>query len=185
MEKQQLNIIIELLGKFKDLKRTGWLKRGVILPESDAEHSFSLAMLVLLLTPEKIDRSKCMEMALIHDLAELYVGDYTPEDGISQEEKHRKELVAMKRISQELSTPYLMELFSEFEEQQTKEAKFVKALDKVDTVLTACYYDKNNRSSTKLVPEFGGYAQKCVQEADFEEIPFVKDVLNQLVGANN
>ena len=92
---------------------------------------------------------------------------------------------AMKKISSELSKPYLSELFLEFEGQQTKEAKFVKALDKLDTVLTACYYDKNKRAPEELLPEFGVYARKCLQKEDFEEVSLVKDMLNQILKKNN
>ena len=38
MEIEQINNIINLLGKFKDLKRSGWLQKNVKLPESDADH---------------------------------------------------------------------------------------------------------------------------------------------------
>lgn len=37
--------------------------------------------------------SRCIRMALVHDLAESIVGDITPDDGVSKEEKYRRELV--------------------------------------------------------------------------------------------
>ena len=137
------------------------------------------------MTPESFDKLKCLEMALVHDFAEIYAGDYTPDDAMTSAEKHQIEMKAMEKISSELSKPYLLELFFEFESQQTKEAKFVKALDKLDTVLTACYYDENKRALEKLLPEFGAYAQKCLQKEDFEGVFLVKDMLNQILEKNN
>ncbi len=36
---------------------------------------------------------RCIRMALVHDLAESIVGDWTPYDGVSKVEKYRRELV--------------------------------------------------------------------------------------------
>ena len=38
-------------------------------------------------------RDKTIKIALVHDLAEALVGDITPHDGISKEEKHKLEEV--------------------------------------------------------------------------------------------
>ena len=62
--KDNLLNLINFLGRFKDLKRSGWLARKVSSPESDAEHSFSLAFQALLLTPSYLDRCRCIELAL-------------------------------------------------------------------------------------------------------------------------
>lgn len=37
--------------------------------------------------------SRCMKLALVHDLAECIVGDIAPADNISKAEKHRREKV--------------------------------------------------------------------------------------------
>jgi len=36
---------------------------------------------------------RCIRMALVHDLSESLVGDITPYDNVSKEEKSRRELV--------------------------------------------------------------------------------------------
>ena len=169
------------MGKFKELKRNGWIKRNVNDPESDAEHSFSLAFMVLLLCPENLNKLRCLELALIHDLAEFYAGDYTPEDDISTEEKYNKELDAIKLLAKELSYPKLIDLFNEYEAQVTKESLFIKGLDKIDNVLTASYYDKYNRSEYKLVPEFGRHALKCLQTIKSTELEDIKTITQCLV----
>lgn len=40
-----------------------------------------------------VDILRCIKMALVHDLAESLIGDITPHDGVSKEEKFRKENV--------------------------------------------------------------------------------------------
>ena len=42
---------------------------------------------------EKYFLCRCVKMALVHDMAECIVGDLTPHDNVSKEEKHRRELV--------------------------------------------------------------------------------------------
>ena len=74
-----------LCGLVKGVKRTGWtryLKEPDV--ESVADHSCRIAMLTMALKfVEKIDQRKCLEMALIHDIGEGIVGDFTPHDKIT------------------------------------------------------------------------------------------------------
>ncbi len=56
---------------------------------------------------------RCMELAIIHDLAECIVGDITPRCGISPDEKHRREEAAMKSITKLIpcNSEYVQRLF--------------------------------------------------------------------------
>ena len=40
-----------------------------------------------------VDKNKCIKMAIVHDLAESLVGDITPYDGVTIEDKHTQERV--------------------------------------------------------------------------------------------
>ena len=82
--------LIDVIGKFKDLKRSGWVNKKVVNPESDAEHSFSVAFMTMLMAPDNLDKEKCLKLALIHDLAEIYAGEYTPHENITAKEKQKK-----------------------------------------------------------------------------------------------
>lgn len=69
-----------LAGLVKKVKRTGWLR---YLPtekvESVGDHSAKIAFLSLYLrNVENLDHVKCLQMSLIHDIAEGLVGDFTP-----------------------------------------------------------------------------------------------------------
>lgn len=135
--------IIEILGQMKELKRSGFIKRQIDKPESIADHSFGVALLVMLLCPEDLDKQKCLEMAIVHDLVETITGDFTPCDNILPETKYENELKAIKELSQKLEKPELVSFFVEFEELKTKESKFVKELDKLEALLQCKYYDAN------------------------------------------
>ena len=59
-------------GQMKNLVRRGWVCRQVQSPEVDASHSWGVSMLVQLYAPKELDLLKCLKMANIHDLAEVY-----------------------------------------------------------------------------------------------------------------
>ena len=178
MKKKQLTNIVEILGKFKELKRTGWIMRKVSLPESDADHSFGVALLVMMFTPNQLNKQKCMELALIHDLAEVYTGDFTPHDNITKEEKIAREREGVLRLSEELNWSELVDLVDEYNNQKTPEARFVGLIDKLETVLSAKYYDNNKRAPDILINEFAEYAKRCAEEYPDEYLSKIKEMIN-------
>ena len=102
MKKTEILNLADILGRMKKLKRTGWVKRKVINPETDAEHSYSLAMLVMLFAPARLDRFKCLQLALIHDLPEVFCGDFVPGE-IELKEKEKLENAAIKKVVSRLN----------------------------------------------------------------------------------
>lgn len=87
--------LMHLIERLKLQKRTGWVRQGINLPESIADHMYRMAMLSLLSEEdEQLDIAKCVQMAVVHDLAEATVGDITPYDGISKAEKEKLESVS-------------------------------------------------------------------------------------------
>lgn len=166
MDKKQTALnLCSVLGKIKDLKRTGWLRRNVNGPESDADHMFSTAFLALMFTPTELNKEKCLELALCHDLQEIYSGDFVPGE-IALQDKYKIEQNAIQKLAQELDYPKLIDLFEEFEAQETEEAKFIKLLDKLDTAITACYYDFNHRGDRPLIEEFCTRAEREIKKID-------------------
>ena len=159
-----INNLIDILGRVKDLRRSGWVKRNIPVPESDGDHMFSTAFLVLMLAPEyKVNKEHCLELALTHDLQEIITGDPVPGEK-TEHEKYEQELAAISQLSEKLQMPCLIEWFKEFEAKQTEESRFVKSLDKLDTVLTAAYYDKHRTSEVKVLEEFSTHALNCLTE---------------------
>ncbi|MDP6857265.1 MAG: HD domain-containing protein [Candidatus Thalassarchaeaceae archaeon] len=154
---------IEILG-LKELDRAGWLRSGLSDIESVAAHSWGVAFLAFHLCPVEINRNRVMEMAICHDVAEVRVGDITPHDGVSDDEKVRMETEAMVEISSRLPQGELMlELFQEYELGVTPESRFLKLCDKLDMALQSYVYQSRTDvdlsnfriTASKLVVEYG------------------------------
>lgn len=103
--------------------------------------------LMALIAPDipGIDRDKCVKMAIVHDIAEAIVGDITPSDGVPKAEKSRKEREALEHMCEllgaESRAKEMSELWNEYEENSTPEAKIVKDFDKVEMILQALEYE--------------------------------------------
>ena len=129
-------------GKLKKLKRSGWVRHKIKDSESVADHSFRTAILAFILAKDfSLNREKVICMSLIHDLAESEIGDITPNDNVSNEEKHRMEAKAMRKICSSIPNGNeIISLFEEFEEGETAEAKFVKIVDKFEMMIQSYEY---------------------------------------------
>jgi putative hydrolase of HD superfamily len=123
----------------KEVDRAGWKRVGVARPESVAAHSWGVALLALLRCPPELDREKLLAMAILHDLAELRVGDLTPHDGVARDEKHRREAAAMDELLAD--RPDLRAIWDEAEAGQSAEARLLKDLDRAEMGAQALRYE--------------------------------------------
>ncbi|KAF2242830.1 hypothetical protein BU26DRAFT_523834 [Trematosphaeria pertusa] len=106
----------------------------------------------------KIDFIRCCRMALIHDMAEALVGDITPVDDVSKEEKSRRESDTMDYICNNLLGRYngglngqqLRELWQEYEDSKTLDSQFVHDIDKVELILQMVEYERSQWGETDL-----------------------------------
>ncbi len=151
--------LLEYLA-LKQLPRTGWVRSNVEHPESVAAHSWGMAILALRLAPKELDLIKVLSMCLVHDLPEVIVGDLTPYDNTTN--KAEMERNAMKQLA-----PEWLELFEEYEVGESKEAKFVKQIDKLDMGLQAILYQ--NEQGLDLA-EFLASAKAKILDADLLRI---------------
>jgi len=158
MEKKNTKLVLEnnsnsLLEVFfeiqslKNLFRQGWLQNGIAKKhcESVADHSFSTTMLAWLLAEEyfpEFNLTKVLQYSLIHEIGEIYAGDITPSDKITDSKKYELESNAVKKVFNKLTNgDKYIKLWEEFELAENKEAKFVKQLDKLEMALQAHYYE--------------------------------------------
>ena len=125
--------------------RSGYVLRGVDHPESVTEHSWHVLFLVWALGAKipDLDVHRAVEIALVHDLAELRIGDlprvasrYFP-DGA----KKTAEMAAMGEILAPLPETALA-LYREYQEGTTPEARLVKACDKLQLMLKVTVYER-------------------------------------------
>lgn len=146
------NSILSFYMKYNQLKniyRQGWLKVRIGLDfkdkcESVADHSFSVALLALTIIEENkldLDTLKCMKMAIVHDLGEVYLGDFTPYDNITKIEKHHQERKAILNVLENLNEDNdFFAIWEEFEKSESAEAKLIKNVDSLEFLLQACAY---------------------------------------------
>jgi putative hydrolase of HD superfamily len=100
-----------------------------------------MGMLALILMPQMkqvLDEQKVLKMILIHDLAEALTTDIPVWQGVqSKEEKSAAEKEAITHILGSLDSQTgqdLLKIWEEYEERQSPEAQFVKALDTLDVI---------------------------------------------------
>ncbi|RIA88744.1 HD domain-containing protein [Glomus cerebriforme] len=139
-----------IVENLKKTKRTGWINHNIKNPESISDHMYRMSILALLLNDDNLDKNKCIKMAVVHDLAEGIVGDIVPNEGVTKEEKNRRETEAMQYICKELlenslQSQEIFSLWQEYENGETMEAKFVKDLDKFEMILQAFEYEKSDK----------------------------------------
>ena len=129
---------IKEIENLKSVTRTAWTKTG--RRESTAEHSWRLAMLLMVLREDfkDLDIDKAIKMSLVHDLGELYDGDISAKLQNDNDNKSYMEEKAMRRMLTTLPdgiSEKIYDLWKEYNECCTKEAKLVKAMDKLETIV--------------------------------------------------
>lgn len=149
MNNKQAAAIVSLQTRLLALKlmpRTGWLQRGVVGAESVAEHTFGVATLALLVGDQipDIDRGRLLAIALLHDLAEVLVGDlpHTARHFFGKEAKDKAEYQAMLELVADLANAeeYLT-LWQEYTQRASREARLVKQLDRLEMLTQALAYE--------------------------------------------
>ena len=134
---KQILKFIEETEKLKSLMRHSWLSTG--RRESVAEHSWRVALLAIVLAPEmenKIDIGKVVMLLTVHDIAEIYAGDPWAWKG-KPKDKKQKEAKGIKKLTSLLpprQAKEIINLWKEYETKKTPEAKFAKAVDKLETL---------------------------------------------------
>lgn len=147
------------INKLNEIIRTGWLRRNVTKDrlESVGEHIFLMSSLALITMDKydlKLNAEKVLKMILIHELGEIDVGDIPMVDKEEHSQKHDKELKCVKRIAEEAEEPWMLDMWLEFEKKETKEAKFVYKMDKLQAILQAKYYSEILNDDNTLFKEF-------------------------------
>ena len=141
-----LDNLSKQLNFIKEIDKVKYIHRKTKLfnsdrNENDAEHSWSLAMMVIVLAEHAndiIDLIKVLKMVLIHDIVEIDAGDTFLFDKNKNHTNTEQELKAARRIFGILPNEQAIEfiaIWEEFEAGQTNEAKFAKAMDHFEPIL--------------------------------------------------
>ncbi|MCF0230003.1 MAG: HD domain-containing protein, partial [Parasporobacterium sp.] len=130
---KQIDFILEL-DKEKSITRKNFLANAS-RRENDAEHAWHLAVSALILSEyanEKIDVLKTIAMVLMHDVVEIDAGDTYAfdEEGVkTQAEREARAADRLYHILPEDQAEKYLNLWLEFEEGKTPEARFAHTLD--------------------------------------------------------
>lgn len=122
----------------------GYLLRGVSAAESITEHSWHVLFLVWSLARQEpeLDIHRAMEIALVHDLAEVRVGDLprTASRYFPAGAKAAAEEAALTEVLAPI--PAAIELWREYDRGESPEARFVKGCDKLQLMIKVSAYEK-------------------------------------------
>lgn len=152
----------------KGVDRRGWVRAGVAGPESVAAHSWGIAALVLVLCPEGLDLGRALAYAVVHDLPEAWVGDITPHDGISADDKHQRERDAMAAFAGRIPRgAALRSLWQAYEAQADPESRWVRQLDRLDMALQAVAYAERGASG---MDEFLRSADRAITDPELRAV---------------
>jgi putative hydrolase of HD superfamily len=175
-----------LLERLKTTKRAGWRRFGISSGESISDHMYRMSVITMMAptsVSSKLDILKCCRMALIHDMAEALVGDITPVDNVSKEEKSRRETETMDYICTNLLGKFngglnakdIRSIWQEYEDSETADSLFVHDVDKIELLLQMVEYERSC-ACEKDLGEFTWVAEKIKSQ---EVMNWAKEVFRE------
>jgi putative hydrolase of HD superfamily len=195
---------LKISGNLKNVYRYGDVE--ILNDESTADHSWRLALVAMIFIKElnlKINTEHALKLAIIHDLPESITGDITANrtmvDSKLRKEKEKNEIKAINRLKNllpEIQGSEIHKLWHDYEYSKTKEAKFIKALDKIEAYinwieagykyivkcggphLVAIYPDEAVKDFPKLIPTLRILKQKMKKEFKKGGIEWKKEYEN-------
>src|SRR5688572_887363 len=136
---QQIAFLVEADKLKAVLRRTALIDGS--RQENSAEHSWHLALAALVMAeyaPAPVNLVRVLEMLAVHDLVEIDAGDTFAYDTQNAATKTDREHLAADRIFALLPPDQavrLRALWEEFEAQESAEAKFANAMDRLQPLL--------------------------------------------------
>ncbi len=154
-----------LATELKDKIRSGWKVWNIDRQrvESVAEHIYGTCILAISIDSQfklDIDLYKVIIMLVLHEIEEIKIGDLTPFDKVTKEEKRKigKQAVEEVLITLDKKVQYI-ELIEEFENMKTNESRFAKMCDKLEADIQCKLYceeksiDINSKENTHLLKD--------------------------------
>lgn len=196
---EEIKKIIDFFQIINRLKRTYRYSEcidNINMQDSSADHFWRLSFMAFMVIDKlnlNINTQHALKIALVHDVAELVNGDIDAvrvhNGEITKEQKEKMEHDALLEITKDLPQKEKQEILSiwkEYSDGKTKEARFMNALDKIETLshlvyvgykhfdvpdLLAIYADNKVKLFPKLLPILKEVKLRLKQEykkADFK-----------------
>jgi putative hydrolase of HD superfamily len=182
---QQMRFVSEA-GRLKGVLRQTPLTEPA-RRENSAEHSWHLAVMALVLAdhaPPGTDLGRVIAMLLVHDLVEIDAGDLflyaAAAQHARQEEAERAAADRIFALLPDGQAERVRALWDEFEERSTPEARFARALDRLQPMLDNVQagggtWAEHGITAEQVLPNvaliedgsaaLGGYARELVRHA--------------------
>jgi len=124
--------------RLKDVLRSSHTSQG--RTESTAEHTWRLCLMAMTLESElgEIDFARLLKIAVIHDLGEALHGDVPAPDAVHATDKAARERQDLQTLLAPLEPEvrqHFLALWDEYDQLTSREARLVKGLDKLETIL--------------------------------------------------
>lgn len=183
--KRQIEFIVEV-DKIKQICRKNFVIGGE-RHETDAEHSWHLAIMAIVLaehvTSQQVDVLKVLKMVLIHDIVEIDAGDTYCFDQQAGLDKVERETKAAERLFGLLPCDQAQEfrtLWEEFEQRCSPEARLADALDRLQPLLlhyhtqgkswqlngiTSDKVKERNKHTAAIAAELGRLVDEIIQDS--------------------
>ena len=183
---QQVRFLVETDRLKQVLRRTSIV--GEHRLENSAEHSWQLTLMALVLAEhaacQGLDQLKVLKMLVVHDLVEIDAGDTFVYDKVGLEDQEEREERAAARIFALLPAENEAEvraLWDEFEARRSPEAKFAKALDRLQPMLLNYFNDgggwKKHGIRAEQVREING----CIEDGAPELWRYAEELIEDAV----
>ncbi len=180
---QQIAFVVELDKLKQVVRRTPLIDQS--RPENDAEHSWHIAVMALILAEfaaPSVDIFCVIKMLLIHDIVEIDAGDtflYDEVEGASQiarETRAARRLFGLLPLDQ---ADTFRQIWEEFESGITPNAKFARALDRLQPLLHNYYTQggtwrshnvaadqvRERKNVEEASSQLGALAQRIIEDA--------------------
>ena len=185
---RQIAFLVEV-DKLKDVFRQSRLTQSR-RQENDAEHSWHLALAVVLFAEHAnepgLDILRALKMVILHDLVEIDAGDTFAYDEVGMADQHEREARAADRIFGLLPPDQGMEfraVWDEFEAQETAEAKFALACDRFQPMLLNLMTDGASWKEHGITHDRIVARNQCVTSGSAAMWDRMTDMLEQAVTA--
>ena len=189
---QGLVDVAKLVLTFARVNRVTLHEDGVT-PESDTDHTVMLSVCACALAEklykDSLDMGLVAQFAIVHDLVEAYAMD-TDSFGLSEAGKKAKdarEHEAFVQIEHEFKGvyPWIPEMIEKYEKLDTREARFVKTVDKLMSKLThilnnGAYFKSKGMNAETMWFNYTTMA-KTTEEKYGAEFPEILTLMYELI----
>ena len=178
MNNNVLNFYL-LANKLKEVVRTGWIEVKISRDriESVADHIYGCFVLTIGLDSEHeldLNIEKVFKMLVVKELEKVTLEkEFTTRDYPTYEERKANAFETLKEITNGLMKQQeLMDLLEEIYQKETKEAKFVNQISKIESDIQAKIYDLSGDFSLDNALED---AKHYVEELSNEILPQMRN----------